>query len=62
MPMKDPGDPIKTEIVDALGLNVSKATEILKVPRATLSDRLVTVQKPGCGKVDPIVDTIFCPQ
>ena len=34
MPMKNPphpGDLIKTEIVEALGLNVSKAAEILKV-------------------------------
>ena len=41
MPMKNPphpGDPIRTEIVEALGLNVSKAAEILKVRRATLSD------------------------
>lgn len=41
--MKDPphpGDLIKTEIVEALGLNVSKAAEILKVRRATLSDLL----------------------
>ena len=38
MPMKNPphpGDLIKTEIVEALGLNVSKAAEILKVRRAT---------------------------
>jgi antitoxin HigA-1 len=43
MPMKNPphpGDLIKTEIVDALGLSVSKAAEILKVRRATLSDLL----------------------
>ena len=43
MPMKNPphpGDLIKTEIVEALGLNVSKAAEILKVRRATLSDLL----------------------
>ena len=33
-------DPIKTEIVEALGLNVSKAAEILKARRATLSDLL----------------------
>ena len=31
---------IKTEIVEALGLNVSKAAEILKARRATLSDLL----------------------
>jgi addiction module HigA family antidote len=35
-----PGDLIKTEIVEALGLNVSKAAAILKVRRATLSDLL----------------------
>ena len=43
MPMKNPphpGDLIKTEIIEALGLNVSKAAEILKVRRATLSDLL----------------------
>jgi addiction module HigA family antidote len=35
-----PGDLIRTEILEALGLNVSKAAEILKVRRATLSDLL----------------------
>jgi addiction module HigA family antidote len=43
MPMKNsphPGDLIRTEILDALGLNVSKASGILKVRRATLSDLL----------------------
>ena len=43
MPMKNPphpGDLIRTEIIDVLGLNVSKASEILKVRRATLSDLL----------------------
>ena len=43
MPMKNPphpGDLIRTEIVEALGLNVSKAAEILNVRRATLSDLL----------------------
>jgi len=43
MPMKNPphpGDLIRTEIVEPLGLNVSKASEILKVRRATLSDLL----------------------
>src|ERR1700682_497991 len=41
MPMKNPphpGDLIKTEIIEALGLSLSKAAEILKVRRATLSD------------------------
>lgn len=43
MPMKHPphpGDLIRTEIVEALGLSVSKAAEVLKVRRATLSDLL----------------------
>jgi addiction module HigA family antidote len=43
MSMKNPphpGDLIRTEIIDALGLTVSKASEILKVRRATLSDLL----------------------
>ena len=43
MPMKnpaDPGDRIRTAIIEALGLNVSRAAEILKVRRATLSDLL----------------------
>jgi addiction module HigA family antidote len=43
MPMKNPphpGDLIRTEIIEELGLNVSKATKILKVRRATLSDLL----------------------
>ena len=43
MPMKNPphpGDLIGTEIVEALGLNVSQAARILKVRRATLSDLL----------------------
>jgi addiction module HigA family antidote len=35
-----PGDLIKTEIVEALGLSVSRAAELLKVRRATLSDLL----------------------
>ena len=35
-----PGDLIKTEIIEALGLTVSKASQILKVRRATLSDLL----------------------
>jgi len=43
MPMKNPphpGDLIRTEVVEALGLSVSKAAEILQVRRATLSDLL----------------------
>jgi antitoxin HigA-1 len=35
-----PGDLIRTEIIEALDLNVSKAAGILKVRRATLSDLL----------------------
>jgi addiction module HigA family antidote len=43
MPMKNPphpGDLIKTEVIEPLGLSVSKAAEILQVRRATLSDLL----------------------
>ena len=43
MTMKNPphpGDLIRSEIIDALGLSVSKAADILKVRRATLSDLL----------------------
>ena len=39
MPMKNPphpGDLIKTEITEALGLNLSKAAELLKLRRAAL--------------------------
>lgn len=35
-----PGDLIRTEIIEALDLTVSRAAEILKVRRATLSDLL----------------------
>ena len=35
-----PGDLIKTEVIEALGLKVAKAAEILKVRSATLSDLL----------------------
>jgi addiction module HigA family antidote len=35
-----PGGLIKTEVIEALGLSVSKAAEILQVRRATLSDLL----------------------
>ena len=41
MPMKNPphpGDLIKTEIIEPLGLSVTGAAGILKVRRATLSD------------------------
>ncbi len=43
MPMRKPphpGDLIRTEIIEALNLSVSKAADILKVRRATLSDLL----------------------
>src|SRR6266542_4195804 len=43
MPMRNPphpGDLIRTEIIEELGLTVKKAAEILKVRRATLSDLL----------------------
>jgi addiction module HigA family antidote len=43
MPMKNPphpGDLIRTEVVEALGLSVSRAAEVLQVRRATLSDLL----------------------
>jgi addiction module HigA family antidote len=35
-----PGELIRTEIIEALGLSVSRAAEILGVRRATLSDLL----------------------
>jgi addiction module HigA family antidote len=35
-----PGDLIRTEVIEGLGLTVSKAAEILQVRRATLSDLL----------------------
>ena len=43
MPMKNPphpGDLIRTEVIEALGLSVSKTAEVLKVRRATFSDLL----------------------
>lgn len=43
MPMKNPphpGDLIRTEIIEPLGLTISKAADVLKVRRATLSDLL----------------------
>ena len=43
MPMTNPphpGDLIRTEVIEALGLSTSKAAQILKVRRATLSDLL----------------------
>ena len=43
MPMKNPphpGDLIRTEVIEALGLSISKAADVLQVRRATLSDLL----------------------
>ena len=43
MAMKNPphpGDLIRTEVIEELGLTVTKAAEILKIRRATLSDLL----------------------
>jgi antitoxin HigA-1 len=43
MPMKNPphpGDLIRTEVIEALDISVSKAADLLKVRRATLSDLL----------------------
>lgn len=43
MAMKNPphpGDLIRTEVIEPLGLSVSKAAELLNVRRATLSDLL----------------------
>jgi len=43
MPMKNPphpGDLIRTEVIEALDLSVSKAAKLLGVRRATLSDLL----------------------
>ncbi|MGD0830672.1 MAG: hypothetical protein ABR907_07000 [Terracidiphilus sp.] len=43
IPMKNPphpGDLIRTEVIEALGLSASKAAAILQVRRATLSDLL----------------------
>ena len=40
MTTSHPGDFIRTEVVEELGLNVTQAAEILGVRRATLSDLL----------------------
>jgi addiction module HigA family antidote len=43
MPMKNPphpGDLIRTEVIEALGLSVTRAAEVLQVRRTTLSDLL----------------------
>jgi plasmid maintenance system antidote protein VapI len=52
MPMKNPPHPsnlIRTEIIEALDLSVSKAADILKVCRATLSD-LLQASPPSRGR------------
>lgn len=41
MPMKDPphvGEVVRMEILDELGLSITRAADVLKVRRATLSD------------------------
>ena len=43
MPMKNPphpGDLIRTEVIEPLGLNIAQAAEVLRIRRATLSDLL----------------------
>lgn len=43
MPMKSPphpGELIRTEVIEAVGLSVTDAADVLKVRRATLSDLL----------------------
>lgn len=43
MPMKNPphpGDLIRTEVIESLGLTISESADILKVRRATLSSLL----------------------
>ena len=43
MPMKNPphpGELIRTEVIETLGLTVTRSAEILRVRRATLSDLL----------------------
>ena len=49
-----PGDFIRTEVIEELGLNVTKAAEILGVRRATLSDLLngKASLSPGDGSAD----------
>ena len=39
-----PGDFIRTEVIEELGLNMTKASQILGVRRATLSDMLLRMQ------------------
>jgi antitoxin HigA-1 len=63
MPMKNPahpGDLIRTEVIEALGLSLSKAAEVLKVRRASLSDLLN-----GKTALTPLmalrIEKAFCP-
>ena len=39
-----PGDFIRTEVIEELGLNMTKASQILGVRRATLLDMLLRMQ------------------
>ena len=39
-----PGDFIRTEVIEELGLNMTKASQILRVRRDTLSDMLLRMQ------------------
>lgn len=55
-----PGDLIKTEIIEALGLSVSKAAEVLKVRRATLSD-LLHGEAPLTPEMALRIEKAFCP-
>jgi addiction module HigA family antidote len=63
MPMKKPPHPcdlIRTEVIDALGLSVSKA-EILKVRRATLSD-LLNGKAALTPEMALRIEKAFCPE
>ena len=62
-----PGDLIKTEIIEAFGLSVTKAAEIPQVRRATLSDLLhgnaaltpdmvLRIEKAFGPRMDPLCD------
>ena len=44
-----PGVFIKEEILDELGLTISKAAEILHVRRATLNDKVQPICGDGCA-------------
>jgi addiction module HigA family antidote len=40
-----PGELIRTEIIEASGLSISGAADVLKVRRATLSDMALRIEK-----------------